>query len=204
MNSRFSSKVFNQVVEYFSSIAGIGQKTAIRLVLDLAKKDRKFLLGFSQALHQLATELQYCKQCHAIAQTDCCDICANPARDASIICVVEDMRDLLALENTLQYQGLYHVLGGVIDPLRGVHPTQLHIESLITRIHTQPVREVILALRADVRGETTNFYLYRQLMGWEGKLTAIARGIGVADELQYLDEATLAKSLQYRTPLIFE
>ncbi len=196
----FSSKLLQTAVEEFSRLPGIGKKTALRLVLHMLKQDGETVQRFSEALMQLHSEVVYCRECHNIADRSLCDICSSPRRDKSMICVVEDLRDVIAIENTGQYHGLYHVLGGIISPIDGIGPDDLNIAALEKRLHnTQEVREVILALSTTMEGDTTNFYLYKKLNAFNIKISVIARGIAIGDELEYADEITLGRSIIYRT-----
>jgi recombination protein RecR len=205
MNIEYSSKVFTKAVNSFASFPGIGKKTAVRLVLDLLKKEKEDLLSFAKCFENLAQNILYCEICHNLSDTKHCEICSNPHRNDEIICVVEDIRDVIAIENTLQFKGKYHILGGIISPMKGIHPSDLNIESLIIRIQDSStrvaVKEVILALSTDVEGDTTNFYLYKQLKNFDLRMTTIARGIGMNDEIQYADEVTLGKSILNRIPI---
>ena len=179
---------------------GIGRKTATRLVLHMLRKREDEVASFSDAIITLKREAKYCTECHSISDTDICPICANPMRDHSTICVVENIQDVMAVENTMQYRGVYHVLGGVISPMDGVSPSDLQIESLINRVATGEVKEIILALSSTMEGDTTNFYIYRKLQQYDVRLSVIARGISVGDELEYADEITLGRSILNRTP----
>jgi recombination protein RecR len=183
-----------------SSLPGIGKKTAVRLVLHLLKRPNAEVERFSEAFIRLKNELIFCKECHTISDTERCHICSDQRRDRSLICVVEDIRDVLALENTQQYKGLYHVLGGIISPMDGTGPSDLAIESLLERVSTGEPLEVIMALSATMEGDTTNFYLYRKLSAFPIKVSTLARGVSVGDELEYADEITLGRSILYRTP----
>lgn len=190
-----------RAVSEFSKLPGIGRKTATRLVLHILRKSEDEVATFSDSVIRLKREAKYCKECHSISDTDICPICANPMRDHSIICVVENIQDVMAVENTMQYRGVYHVLGGVISPMDGISPSNLNIESLINRVASGEVKEVILALSSTMEGDTTNFYIYRKLQQFENiKLSVIARGISVGDELEYADEVTLGRSIINRTP----
>jgi len=194
----FSSKLVEQAVQEISKLPGIGKKTALRLVLFLLKEEEKLSISLADAIVKLRTQIQYCQQCHYIADTPICEICQSPKRDKSLICVVEDTPDVLAIENTAQYNGLYHVLGGVISPMNGVSPSHLHIDSLVQRIDNQPVKEIILALSATMEADTTAFYLTKKLQAYPIKITSIARGIPVGSELEYTDEVTLGRSILAR------
>ena len=200
MNQEYPSTLLERAVKEFTKLPGIGRKTATRLVLHLLRKSEDEVDCFSNALTTLRHEAKYCKECHSISDTDICPICANPLRDHSLICVVENIQDVMAVENTMPYRGVYHVLGGVISPMDGVSPGSLNIESLIARVATGDVKEVILALSSTMEGDTTNFYIYRKLQQYNVKLSVIARGISIGDELEYADEVTLGSSIVNRTP----
>ncbi len=187
-------------MEEFSSLPGIGKKTALRLVLHMLRQDRETIGRFSEALLQLHSGVVYCRECNNISDQPLCDICRSVRRDASLICVVEDIRDVIAIENTGQYHGLYHVLGGIISPMDGIGPADLTIDMLTERLKNKPeVKEVILALSTTMEGDTTNFYLYKKLKDYSLKISVIARGIAIGDELEYADEVTLGRSIIYRT-----
>lgn len=196
----FSSKIIEQAVEAFAQLPGVGKKTALRFVLQVIKNDRQQAENLSRLILQLKTDLKFCETCHNISEQLICGICSNPSRDASTICVVQDYRDILAIENTGLYKGHYHVLGGLISPLEGVTPSSLTIESLVAKISGKSVQEVILALNATMEGETTSFYIFRKIAPYNIKLSAIARGIAVGDELEYADEVTLGRSITNRIP----
>ena len=200
MTQEYPSTLLERAVNEFSKLPGIGRKTATRLVLHLLRKPEDEVAAFSDAIIRLKREAQYCRECHSISDSDICPICANPSRDHSIICVVENIQDVMAVENTMQFRGVYHVLGGVISPMDGVSPSDLQIESLINRVASGEVKEIILALSSTMEGDTTNFYIYRKLMQYNVKLSVIARGISVGDELEYADEITLGRSIINRTP----
>ncbi|MBE6294310.1 MAG: recombination protein RecR [Bacteroidales bacterium] len=200
MNQEYPSILLERAVNEFTRLPGIGRKTATRLVLHLLRKQEDEVANFSDAIIRLKREAKYCKECHSISDTEICPICANPSRDHSIICVVENIQDVMAVENTMQYRGTYHVLGGVISPMEGISPADLQIESLIERVAAGDVKEIILALSSTMEGDTTNFYIYRKLMQYDVKLSVIARGISVGDELEYADEITLGRSIINRTP----
>lgn len=197
----FSSKLIEEAVNEISKLPGIGKKTALRLVLFLLKEEKESTLALGEALVNLRTKIQYCEICHYIADSKQCSICASPKRDHSIICVVEDIPDIMAIENTAQYFGTYHILGGVISPIEGIGPTDLNIESLIKRIQQQEnqVQEIILALSGTMEGDTTAFYITKKLKDYPVKITAIARGVAVGGELEYTDEITLGRSILRRT-----
>ena len=199
MNQQYPSILLEKAVGEFSKLPGIGRKTAMRLVLHLLRQDTATEEAFGNSIMTMKREVKYCKVCHNISDTEICQICANPQRDASTICVVENIRDVMAVEATQQYRGLYHVLGGVISPMDGVGPSDLQIESLVRRVSEGGIKEVILALSTTMEGDTTNFYIYRKLDRLGVKLSVIARGISVGDELEYADEVTLGRSIVNRT-----
>ena len=196
----FSSKLLEQAVYEMSQLPGIGKRTALRLVLHLLRQSESQTQMLAQALLKLRTEIKFCKNCHNISDVEICEICANPNRDASIVCVVEDVRDVMAIENTSQYRGHYHVLGGKISPLDGIGPQDLTIYSLIEKVKSGSVDEVIFALSSTMEGDTTNFYIFRQLEEFSIKTSTIARGIAVGDELEFADEVTLGRSILNRIP----
>ncbi|WP_321426523.1 recombination mediator RecR [uncultured Bacteroides sp.] len=199
MNQQYPSALLEKAVGEFAKLPGIGRKTAMRLVLHLLRQESSAVEAFGNAIVTLKREVKYCKVCHNISDTDTCQICANPLRDASVICVVENIRDVMAVEATQQFKGLYHVLGGVISPMDGVGPSDLQIESLVKRVEDGVVKEVILALSSTMEGDTTNFYIFRKLAKASVKLSVIARGISIGDELEYTDEVTLGRSIANRT-----
>ena len=196
----FSSKFLENAVYEMSQLPGIGKRTALRLVLQLLNQPEERTNLLSDALVNLRSQINFCKNCHNISDTELCEICDSPKRDETVVCVVEDIRDVMAIENTSQYQGLYHVLGGKISPMEGVGPQNLNINSLIARIKEQNVRELIFALSPTMEGDTTNFYIYKQLEGLGVITSTIARGIAVGDELEYADEVTLGRSILNRVP----
>ena len=200
MDQQYPSALLEKAVGEFAKLPGIGRKTAMRLVLHLLRQDAQTVESFGSAVVRLKREVKYCKVCHNISDTEVCRICSNPGRDASTVCVVENIRDVMAVENTQQFKGLYHVLGGVISPMDGVGPSDLEIDSLVERVKTGAVNEVILALSSTMEGETTNFYIFRKLAPYDVKITMIARGISIGDELEYTDEVTLGRSIVNRTP----
>ncbi len=200
MIQHYPSQLLERAVEEFAKLPGVGSKTAMRLVLHLLRQDVKSVESFGQSIIRLRQEVKFCKVCHNISDTDTCDICANPRRDHSIICVVENIQDVMAIEATQQYRGTYHVLGGVISPMDGIGPSDLQIQSLIERVKAGDISEVILALSPTMEGDTTNFYIYRKLSDSGVKLSVIARGVAQNDELQYTDEVTLGRSIVNRTP----
>lgn len=200
MNGQYPSVLLEKAVSEFAKLPGVGRKTAMRLVLHLLRQDAGAVEAFGNAIITLKREVKYCKVCHNISDTDVCRICSNPQRDASVVCVVENIRDVMAVEATQQFRGLYHVLGGVISPMDGIGPSDLQIDSLVERVQAGSVKEVILALSTTMEGDTTNFYIYRKLEKFGVKLSVIARGISVGDELEYADEVTLGRSIVNRTP----
>ena len=191
--------MLERAVDEFAKLPGIGSKTAMRLVLHLLRQDVKAVEAFGQSIIRLRQEVKFCHICHNISDTETCDICSNPRRDQSTICVVENIQDVMAIEATQQYRGTYHVLGGVISPMDGIGPSDLHIQSLVERVAQGNISEVILALSPTMEGDTTNFYLYRKLSDSNVKISVIARGIAQNDELQYTDEVTLGRSIINRT-----
>lgn len=200
MNEQFPSVLLERAVSEFAKLPGVGRKTAMRLVLYLLRQEPEAVEAFAHALTTLKREAKFCKVCHNISDTETCRICSNPQRDASTVCVVENIRDVMAVEATQQYRGVYHVLGGVISPIDGIGPGDLQIDSLVERVKAGGIGEVILALSTTMEGDTTNFYIYRKLEPLGVKLSVIARGIAVGDELEYADEVTLGRSIVNRTP----
>jgi recombination protein RecR len=196
----FPSKLLEEAVNEFSRLPGVGKKTALRLVLHLLKQDKNQVERFGNSIVQLRNGAVYCKECHNLSDSSLCQICSSSARDKSLLCVVEDMRDVIAIENTANYNGLYHVLGGIISPMEGIGPKDLTIDSLEERVKAGVVKEIILALPASMEGETTSFYVYRKLNSGSLIISIIARGLGVGDELEYADEVSLSRSLLQRTP----
>ena len=198
---QFPSQLLEKAVQEFSKLPGIGRKTALRLVLHLLRQDADSVAQFADAVGRLKQEVKYCRVCHNISDSDTCPICSDLRRDVTTVCVVENIQDVMAVENTQQYHGLYHVLGGVISPMDGIGPSDLEIDSLVERVKSGSVKEVILALSSTMEGDTTNFYIFRKLAPFtDVKLTIIARGISVGDELEYTDEVTLGRSILNRTP----
>lgn len=195
-NENYPSKVLQNAVEAISSLPGVGSRSALRFALHLLKQDEGQILALSKAIASLSTDIHYCQQCNMISDDETCSICADKRRDRNIICVVESVRDVMSIENTGQYNGLYHVLGGIISPINGVAPSDLSIDSLLKRV--SPQTEVILALSGDVEGETTSFYLYRKLEPTGVKITTLARGLGFGDDLEYADSLTLGRSIVSR------
>lgn len=196
----FSSKLLENAVYEMSQLPGIGKRTALRLVLHLLKQSEQRTEQLSNALTQLRTTVRFCSNCHNISDTELCEICANPKRDGSLVCVVEDIRDVMAIENTGQYRGKYHVLGGKISPMEGVGPQELTITSLVAKVKQGEINELIFALSSTMEGDTTNFYIFKQIEGLEIRTSTIARGIAVGDELEYADEVTLGRSILNRVP----
>lgn len=199
MSQQYPSALLEKAVGEFSKLPGIGRKTAMRLVLHLLRQDNTTVEAFGTSIIRLKHEVKYCKVCHNISDTETCQLCANPQRDAAVICVVENIRDVMAVEATQQFRGLYHVLGGIISPMDGVGPSDLQIESLVARVAAGGVKEVILALSTTMEGDTTNFYIYRKLEKMNVKLSVLARGVSIGDELEYTDEVTLGRSIVNRT-----
>ena len=200
MEQHYPSQLLEKAVSEFAKLPGIGRKTALRLVLHTLRQTDEDVDQFVTAISRMKKEVKYCRVCHNISDTDVCPICSDPKRDTSTICVVENIQDVMAIENTQQYHGLYHVLGGIISPMDGIGPNDLQIGSLVDRVSEGGVKEVILALSSTMEGYTTNFYISRKLADYEVKLSVIARGISVGDELEYTDEVTLGRSILNRTP----
>lgn len=200
MIQQYPSRLLERAVQEFSQLPGIGRKTALRLVLHLLRQDADDVFQFTDAISRMKEEVKFCKVCHNISDQDVCPICSNDRRDSSTICVVENIQDVMAVENTQQFTGLYHVLGGLISPMDGIGPADLEIESLVSRVSEGHVKEVILALSSTMEGDTTNFYIFRKLAPYDVRLSIIARGIPVGDELEYADEVTLGRSILNRTP----
>ena len=200
MVQQYSSALLEKAVGEFSKLPGIGRKTALRLVLFMLRQGDNDVDQFVNAVSKMKREVKYCRVCHNISDTDVCPICSDHSRDAATICVVENVQDVLAVENTQQFHGLYHVLGGIISPMDGIGPADLEIDSLVSRVAAGGVKEVILALSSTMEGDTTNFYISRKLADYPVKLSVIARGISVGDELEYTDEVTLGRSILNRTP----
>jgi recombination protein RecR len=197
---KYPSKLLENAVNEFSKLPGIGRKSALRLVLHLLRQDVEAVNYFGNSIIQLRNEIKHCKICHNISDTDICQICNNHSRNRSVICVVENIRDVMSVENTQQFNGLYHVLGGIISPMDGIGPAELEIESLVKRVEQGEVIEIILALSTTMEGDTTNFYIYRKLKNKDVKISTLARGVSVGDELEYTDEITLGRSLANRVP----
>lgn len=197
----FSSSLLENAVNEFAKLPGIGRKTALRLVLHLVKQEAASVKQFSQAVSRLREEIRFCSRCHNISDTPVCNICSNSSRKQELVCVVENIRDVIAIESTQQFNGLYHVLGGIISPLDGVGPEQLEIDSLLKRVAEEQVTELIFALNANVQGDTTVYYISKKLRGLPVKITTISRGISFGGELEYADEMTLARSISNRIPV---
>ena len=196
----FSSKLLENAVNEVARLPGIGKRTALRLVLHLLKQPIENTNYLTESLQVLRTDVKSCEKCHNISDTALCEICNNPKRDSTIVCVVEDIRDVMAIENTSQYRGLYHVLGGKISPIEGIGPQNLEIESLIEKVKNNEIKELIFALSSTMEGDTTNFYIFKQIEQYEVTTSSIARGISVGDELEYADEITLGRSIVNRIP----
>jgi recombination protein RecR len=197
---KFPSRLLEDAVNEMASLPGIGKKTALRLVLHLLKRESHEVKQFANAFTTLHSDIKYCQSCHNISDSEICEICSDTRRDGETICVVEDIRDVMALENTQQYRGLYHVLGGIISPMDGIGPSDLEIDSLLNRVAQGNIKEIIMALSATMEGDTTNFYLFRKLKDFPIKVSTLARGVAVGDELEYADEITLGRSILHRTP----
>ena len=202
MTQQYPSALLEKAVSEFAKLPGIGRKTALRLVLHLLREDTASVDSLASALTKMRHEVQFCECCHNISDSKLCPICSDKRRDSSLICVVENVQDVMAVENTQQYNGLYHVLGGVISPMDGIGPTDIEIDSLVERVEQGGVEEVILALSSTMEGDTTNFYISRRLAHTGVKISVIARGISVGDELEYTDEVTLGRSILNRTPFL--
>lgn len=199
MTDGISSRRINNVVEHFASLPGIGRKTALRFALHLLKLDNEEVNAFGEALMEMRESIKYCKECHNISETDICHICANPKRKSEAVCVVQDIRDVIAIENTQSFFGKYHVLGGVISPMDGIGPNDLTIDSLVLKASKGEIQEIILALPATMEGDTTNFYIFKKLKAFDIKVTTIAKGVSIGDDIQYADQLTLGRSIQNRT-----
>ena len=196
----FPSKIVENAVEQLSSLPGIGRKSALRLVLHMLKKDKLAVEQFGDSFIQLISRINYCTRCYSISDAELCEVCANPKRDKQTICVVEDIRVMMAIENTMQYKGVYHILGGLISPIDGIGPTDIRVEELIKKIENENIQEVIFALSTTMEGDTTNYYLFRRLKDSGIKISSIARGISIGDELEYTDEITLGTAISSRMP----
>lgn len=200
MIQQYPSRLLERSVQEFSKLPGIGRKTALRLVLHLLRQPTEDVEQFAEAIGTMKREVKFCKVCHNISDEELCPICSDSRRDASIVCVVENIQDVMAIENTQQFHGLYHVLGGIISPMDGIGPSDLEIDSLVERVAVGDVKEVILALSPTMEGDTTNFYIFRKLATFDVKLSVLARGVAVGNELEYTDEVTLGRSILNRTP----
>lgn len=196
----FSSKLLERAVNEMSQLPGIGKRTALRLVLHMLKQPKEQTIGLAEALQAMRNDVKFCKSCHNISDVDLCEICSNPNRDESLVCVVEDIRDVMAIENTSSFKGLYHVLGGKISPMDGVGPHDLNIISLVNKVKEGKVKELIFALSSTMEGDTTNFYIFKQIQDYQVFTSTIARGISFGDELEYADEITLGRSIINRVP----
>lgn len=196
----YSSKLLEKAINELSKLPGIGKKTATRLTLHLIKQEKEESELLANALIRMRNEICFCKNCHNLSDEDICEICRNPKRDQSMVCVVEDIRDIMAIENTGQYNGVYHVLNGIISPIDGIGPDDLHIESLVEKVNKSIIREVIMALPTTVEGDTTIYYLFKRIKGNNILITTIARGIAIGDDLEYTDEITLGRSILNRRP----
>jgi recombination protein RecR len=200
MDQEFASSLLENAVSEFAKLPGIGRKTALRLVLYLLRQNENASISFGEAIIRLRKEIKYCQKCHNISESEVCPICTNPSRDESVICVVENVKDVMSIENTHQHYGLYHVLGGLISPMDGVGPQDIEIESLVERVKEGQVKEIILALSATMEGDTTNFYIFRRLAPYpDVKITMLARGMSVGNDIEYTDELTLGRSILNRT-----
>jgi len=197
---KYPSKLLENAVNEFAKLPGIGRKSALRLVLHLLRQNTEDVNAFGTSLIELRNEIKHCKVCHNISDTETCQICSNPSRNESVVCVVENIRDVMSIENTQQFNGLYHVLGGIISPMDGIGPGDLEIASLVKRIEKGDIIELILALSTTMEGDTTNFYIFRKLKDKNVKLSTLARGVSIGDELEYTDEITLGRSLINRVP----
>ena len=197
--TNFTSKLLESAVDEFSKLQGIGKKTALRLVLHLLNQNKEDVTHFGETIIKLRNERKHCKSCNTISDTDLCNICSNTSRDKSTICIVENARDVMSIENTLQFNGIYHVLGGIISPMDGIGPNDLNIEKLKTKIESGEVKEIILALSTTMEGDTTNFYIFKKFKNYSIKITTLARGVAIGDELEYADEVTLGRSIINRT-----
>ena len=201
IQQQYPSQLLERAVQEFSKLPGIGRKTALRLVLHLLRQDTDDVQQFADTIARMKQEVKHCEVCHNISDSEVCPICSNPRRDRTTVCVVENIQDVMAVENTQQYNGLYHVLGGVISPMDGIAPGDLEIDSLVHRVGAGDIKEVILALSSTMEGDTTNFYIFRKLASFSDvRISIIARGISVGDELEYTDEVTLGRSILNRTP----
>lgn len=199
MEREFSSQLLEDAVSELAKLPGIGRKTSLRLILHLLREDESQALALGESLIRLRKEIKYCKICHNISETDICPICADSSRDTSTVCVVENVKDVMIIESTHQFKGLYHVLGGLISPMDGIGPQNIEIDSLVERVKSGTIKEVILALSATMEGDTTNFYIFRKLSPFDIKITMLARGVAIGNEIEYTDEITLGRSIINRT-----
>lgn len=199
MEQRFPSLLLENAVNELSTLPGVGRKTALRLALYMLRQDVGSVERFASSLVDLRKDVKYCKVCHNICDDEVCSICGDPNRDHSIVCVVENIREVMAIENTGQFRGVYHVLGGIISPIDGIGPADLQIDSLVSRVSEGSIKEVVLALSTTMEGDTTNFFIHRKLMPYEIKVSVIARGVSIGDEIEYADEVTLGRSILNRT-----
>ncbi|MEG1574125.1 MAG: recombination mediator RecR [Bacteroidales bacterium] len=200
MGTLYSSPLLESAVNELAKLPGIGRKTALRLVLYLLRQEEQAAVMLGESLVRLRKEVKYCKICHNISKDDVCGLCSDMKRDASVICVVENIKDVMAIENTHQFKGLYHVLGGIISPMDGISPNDLEIGSLVDRVTAGEIKEIILALSTTMEGDTTNFYIFRKLSPYDVNISVLARGVSIGDELEYTDEITLGRSILNRTP----
>ena len=199
----FSSKLLTKAVNEFAKLPGIGKKTALRLVLHLLNQDEEQVHTFADSIVKLKKEIKVCKKCNNLSDSDLCNICANPKRDNSVICVVENIKDIIAVEKTMQFNGLYHVLGGLISPIDGIAPSNLNVNDLELRFKNEHIKEIVFALNTTMEGETTSFYLFKKFKNYNVEISSIARGVGFGDELEYTDEITLGRAIANRTKLSF-
>lgn len=199
MNQKYPSALLENAVNELSSLPGVGRKTALRLALYILRRDVAYAEGFASALLNLRKEVKYCKVCHNICDDEMCGICADPQRDHTLVCVVENIKEVMAIENTGQFRGVYHVLGGIISPIEGIGPGDLQIASLVDRVAAGDVKEVVMALSTTMEGDTTNFFIYRKLSPYQINVSVIARGVSIGDEIEYADEITLGRSIVNRT-----
>lgn len=200
METRLNSQLLEKAVGELSKLPGIGRKTALRLALHLLRKSPEESKALGESIIEMRENISYCSRCHNISEEETCPICSDPRRDQKTICVVENVKDVITIESTHQFKGLYHVLGGLISPLDGISPSDIEIESLVKRVSIEDIQEVILALSPTIEGDTTNFYIFRKLNGSKAKVTMLARGLSMGNELEYTDELTLGKSIQNRIP----
>ena len=200
MNRQLNSAALENAVAQLSKLPGIGEKTALRLALHLLRQEKGVAMSLGESIIQMRNEVQYCRTCHNISESETCEICGDPRRDSSVICVVENIKDVITIEATNEFHGLYHVLGGVISPLDGISPTMLQIDSLVNRVAQGTIQEVILALNPTIQGDTTNYYIFRKLAPYNIEITLLARGLSIGNELEYTDEITLGRSINNRIP----